>query len=64
LTLPPVWASAAGAGRAEPDKAAPSNIGTSMTFADLGLSDELLRAVTEAGYDEPTPIQHQAIRRY
>jgi superfamily II DNA/RNA helicase len=32
-----------------------------MTFADLGLSDELLRAVTEAGYGEPTPIQRQAI---
>ncbi len=32
-----------------------------MTFADLGLSDELLRAVTEAGYDTPTPIQKQAI---
>ncbi|MEQ1509290.1 MAG: DEAD/DEAH box helicase [Sphingopyxis sp.] len=32
-----------------------------MTFADLGLSDELLRAVTEAGYAEPTPIQAAAI---
>ncbi len=32
-----------------------------MTFADLGLSDELLRAVTEAGYTEPTPIQAAAI---
>jgi superfamily II DNA/RNA helicase len=32
-----------------------------MTFADLGLSDELLRAVSEAGYDTPTPIQRQAI---
>jgi len=32
-----------------------------MTFADLGLSDELLRAVTEAGYNEPTPIQASAI---
>jgi len=32
-----------------------------MSFADLGLSDELLRAVTEAGYSEPTPIQAQAI---
>ena len=32
-----------------------------MTFADLGLSDELLKAVTEAGYDTPTPIQAQAI---
>src|SRR3546814_773250 len=32
-----------------------------MKFADLGLSDELLRAVSEAGYDEPTPIQAGAI---
>ena len=32
-----------------------------MSFADLGLSDELLRAVSEAGYSDPTPIQRQAI---
>jgi len=32
-----------------------------MPFADLGLSDELLKAVEEAGYSEPTPIQAQAI---
>lgn len=32
-----------------------------MTFADLGLSDEILKAVSEAGYDTPTPIQAQAI---
>ena len=32
-----------------------------MSFADLGLSDELLRAVTEAGYTDPTPVQQQAI---
>ncbi len=32
-----------------------------MNFADLGLSDELLRAVTEAGYDTPTPVQAQAV---
>ena len=32
-----------------------------MSFADLGLSDELLAAVAEAGYSEPTPIQAQAI---
>jgi superfamily II DNA/RNA helicase len=32
-----------------------------MTFADLGLSDELLRAVSESGYDTPTPIQTQAV---
>jgi superfamily II DNA/RNA helicase len=32
-----------------------------MSFADLGLSDDLLRAVTDAGYTDPTPIQRQAI---
>ncbi len=32
-----------------------------MKFADLGLSDELLGAVTAKGYDTPTPIQAQAI---
>jgi superfamily II DNA/RNA helicase len=32
-----------------------------MRFADLGLSDELLSAVTDAGYDTPTPIQAAAI---
>ena len=32
-----------------------------MTFADLGLSQDLLKAVEEAGYTEPTPIQAQAI---
>jgi superfamily II DNA/RNA helicase len=31
------------------------------SFKDLGLSDELLRAVSEAGYEAPTPIQAQAI---
>jgi superfamily II DNA/RNA helicase len=28
-----------------------------MSFADLGLSDELLKAVTDSGYTEPTPIR-------
>ncbi|MDV7340280.1 DEAD/DEAH box helicase [Terasakiella sp. A23] len=32
-----------------------------MKFADLGLTDELLSAVTDAGYETPTPIQAQAI---
>lgn len=32
-----------------------------MTFADLGLSDQLLRAVKDSGYTEPTPIQRAAI---
>lgn len=32
-----------------------------MTFRDLSLSEELLRALNERGYQEPTPIQKQAI---
>ena len=32
-----------------------------MSFSELGLSPELLRAVVEQGYTEPTPIQIQAI---
>lgn len=32
-----------------------------MTFRDLGLGDQVLRAVEDAGYSEPTPIQAQAI---
>ncbi|WP_324260941.1 DEAD/DEAH box helicase [Altererythrobacter sp. H2] len=32
-----------------------------MTFADLGLSDELLKAVNDAGYTVPTAIQAEAI---
>ncbi|MEO6199372.1 MAG: DEAD/DEAH box helicase, partial [Sphingomicrobium sp.] len=32
-----------------------------MSFADLGLSDELLRTVGDSGYDTPTPIQSAAI---
>jgi ATP-dependent RNA helicase RhlE len=32
-----------------------------MSFDNLGLSAELLRAVAEQGYSEPTPVQRQAI---
>jgi ATP-dependent RNA helicase RhlE len=32
-----------------------------MSFSNLGLSAEILRAVTARGYTEPTPIQQQAI---
>jgi superfamily II DNA/RNA helicase len=32
-----------------------------MPFAALGLSDELVRAVADSGYSEPTPIQRAAI---
>jgi len=32
-----------------------------MSFTDLGLSEPLLNAIKEQGYDTPTPIQSQAI---
>ncbi len=32
-----------------------------MSFSTLGLSNEIIRAVTERGYTKPTPIQMQAI---
>ncbi|AFY99300.1 DEAD/DEAH box helicase [Calothrix sp. PCC 6303] len=32
-----------------------------MSFSTLGLSNEIVRAVTERGYTKPTPIQMQAI---
>ena len=32
-----------------------------MSFNDLGLSEELLRAIAELGYAQPTPVQTQAI---
>ncbi|MBI3144632.1 MAG: DEAD/DEAH box helicase, partial [Pseudogulbenkiania sp.] len=32
-----------------------------MSFAELGLSPEILRAIDEQGYSEPTPIQAKAI---
>ena len=33
----------------------------STTFADLGLSAPVLRALADEGYTTPTPIQHQAV---
>ncbi len=32
-----------------------------MSFKELGLSEPIVQAVTEAGYEKPTPIQAQAI---
>src|SRR5262245_1298510 len=32
-----------------------------MSFASLGLAPELLQAVTDEGYEHPTPIQREAI---
>ncbi len=37
------------------------NASTPETFADLGLHPELLAALTGLGYEEPTPIQREAI---
>ena len=31
------------------------------TFAELGLRPELVRALASLGYEEPTPIQREAI---
>ena len=32
-----------------------------MPFASLGLAPELIRAVADEGYEQPTPIQREAI---
>ena len=37
------------------------NASNSATFSDLGLHPELLAALTGLGYEEPTPIQREAI---
>ncbi len=41
--------------------AAPLNTRKSMDFTSLGLSEPVLKAVADAGYVQPTPIQAQAI---
>jgi ATP-dependent RNA helicase DeaD len=35
--------------------------GSPVTFEDLGLRGELLQALTTLGYEEPTPIQREAV---
>jgi superfamily II DNA/RNA helicase len=55
LTFAPLAAIAA----SKPDSGC--NHRNTMSFSDLGLSDALLRAVADSGYDTPTPIQRQAI---
>ena len=35
-----------------------------MSFEELGLSEELLRGVTELGFEEPSPIQKLAIQPF
>jgi ATP-dependent RNA helicase RhlE len=34
---------------------------SNVSFADLGVIEPILRALTTEGYEHPTPIQHQAI---
>ena len=51
----------AGDAASTPAAAAPATIAPEITFADLGLAPELLRAVLDEGYTKPTPIQAQAI---
>ena len=34
---------------------------STMSFKDLGLAEPLLKAISDVGYDSPTPIQQQAI---
>ena len=36
-------------------------VGVTSTFDDLDLRPELLTTLTELGYEEPTPIQAEAI---
>ena len=43
-------------GRAQPPRSKEE-----PSFASLGLHDALLRALREAGYEQPTPVQRQAI---
>ncbi|WP_432483480.1 DEAD/DEAH box helicase [Kineococcus esterisolvens] len=46
----------------EPDGSAPAEqTSNGQTFADLALREELLRPLTALGYEEPTPIQQEAV---
>ncbi|MCW5605353.1 MAG: DEAD/DEAH box helicase, partial [Burkholderiales bacterium] len=44
-----------------PQRADPQEIFLTQSFASLGLSAEIARAVAEQGYAQPTPVQAQAI---
>ncbi|MGE3142418.1 MAG: DEAD/DEAH box helicase [Hyphomonadaceae bacterium] len=46
---------------ASSDASPTGDAGVQVTFADLGLEPDTLRAVEESGYTIPTPIQAQAI---
>jgi ATP-dependent RNA helicase DeaD len=46
---------------AAPDEGTAGDPDDGTTFADLGLRPELLTALSRLGYEEPTPIQREAI---
>ena len=41
--------------------AVPDSIVSAASFSDLGLSDAVLRALADVGYESPSPIQAQTI---
>ncbi|MGB0121459.1 MAG: DEAD/DEAH box helicase, partial [Solirubrobacterales bacterium] len=45
----------------KPSAAAPAASDETASFDDLGLSDSVLKTLKGLGYDEPTPIQREAI---
>ncbi len=55
--------SATGVAPLEETPDTPQPVGEDRLFTELGLIPDLLRAVEEAGYVEPTPIQVQAVPR-
>ena len=55
-----VWARGGGGGKALDGRPGMCQ-GRRVNFSDLGLLPSLVRAVTDAGYTDPTPIQVEAI---
>ena len=45
--------------RIDPDRL--SSVRTMTTFDELGLAPDILAAIRDVGYEEPSPIQEQAI---
>ena len=43
------------------DADADAPVDADVTFRDLGLSEDILTALDELGYESPSPIQEQAI---
>jgi len=60
-TAAPVEESADAPAEAPDASASPDAAPAATTFADLGLREELLQALSDLGYEEPTPVQREAI---